>query len=466
MQKLLTVSCIIILSACRQKKSVDAYGAMLAGAANHPGEWLTHGLNYNEDRCSQLTQITKENVGTLELAWVTDLQSKRGFAATPLIADGVMYVTGVWSIVYAPDASAGKILWPYDPKVPPETAKKLCRDIVNRSVAFDKGKIYSGTLDERLLALDAATGKMQWEVMSVDNTKPYSIKGAPRIIDGKVIICNGGAEFGVRDYVTAYDAETGSPVRRFYTLPGAPSKPSENKAMEAAAKAWSGDWWQYGGGTVWNAMAYNPKLNLAYIPARENASNYVHNPEWTYNKRGFGTGNGWNLGTGNNSAVPTRTDTATKKFPRGTLIAWNPALRKEVWRVPQTADWNGGALATVTDLFFQGTAGGDFFAFDGSNGNILWTIRMGGGIIALPVSYTVGDKQYITVAACWGGGYGMKKKFVPVQTGRIYTFVLNGKGIMPAFNQSTRLTMPEASFTATISEAKHGEELSNRFCTT
>jgi mono/diheme cytochrome c family protein len=213
-------------------------------------------------------------------------------------------------------------------------------------------------------------------------------------------------------------------------------------------------------------MAFNPKLNLVYIPARENASVYGHDLNWKYNEKGFGTGNGWNLASDANPAVPTRMDSATKKFPRGMLIAWNPSLRKEVWRVPQKADWNGGVLATASDLVFQGTAEGDFIAYDGSDGKVLWTVNLGGGIIAPPVSYMIDDKQYISVAAGWGGGYGMKKKFVPLQTGRIYTFALNGKEKMPEFNKPVLPAKPPADFNANASEIKEGGELFNRYCAT
>ena len=266
MKKLLIFILILNTFSCTQKKSAQVDDSMLASANEHSGEWLTHGLNYAEDRYSLLNQINKDNVHTLGLAWTVDLQSKRGLEATPLVADGIMYVTGAWSIVYAIDVRKGTIIWEYNPKVPGKTAERLCCDVVNRGVALYKGKIFSGTLDGRLIALDAATGKLEWEVMTVDTSKPYSITGAPRVVDGKIIIGNGGAEFGVRGYVTAYNPSDGNQVWRFYTVPGDPSKPFENKAMEEAAKTWSGSWWKYGGGgTAWDAMAYDPALKLLYV---------------------------------------------------------------------------------------------------------------------------------------------------------------------------------------------------------
>ena len=618
MKKVVYLLLFISFYSCKQKHFINADDAMIANAAQHPGEWLTHGLNYAEDRYSLLTQINKENVSSLGLAWVTNLESKRGLEATPLIADGMMYVTGVWSKVYAINAKDGKIIWQYDPKVPRKQAEYLCCDIVNRGAALYKGKIFSATLDGRLIALDAASGKLVWENMTVDTTKPYSITGAPRVVDGKIIIGNGGAEFGVRGYISAYDPENGKMIWRFYTVPGDPSKPFENKAMETAAKTWSGDWWKYGGGgTAWDAMAYdpelkllyvgtgngspwdrtyrsngvgdnlyissilalnpsngelvwyyqttpgeswdftatqhiilanltikgekrkvlmqapkngffyvidrtngkfisadpfvyvnwakgldqktgrpieaedvhykttntdispnyngghnwhpmayNPKLNLVYIPARENVANYGHDANWKYNTKGFGTGNGWNLAIGTNPANPTKTDIATKHFPRGMLIAWNPVLRKEVWRVPQKADWNGGILATAADIIFQGTAQGDFIAYDAATGKELWKINLGGGIIAPPVTYLLDGKQYISIVAGWGGGYGMKKKFAPLQQGRIFTFVLNGNSSMPAFVTEENKTKPEVSISASSEELKHGETLFWQYCGT
>src|SRR5262249_48706435 len=161
--------------------------------------------------------------------------TNRGLEATPLVIDGVMYTTGSWSVVFAIDARTGKEIWTYDPQVPKETGPKACCDVVNRGVALYKGKVYVGTLDGRLIALDAATGKPVWSVVTVDQSRPYTITGAPRVVAGKVLIGNGGAELGVRGYISAYDAETGALSWRFYTVPGDPSQPFESPALERAA---------------------------------------------------------------------------------------------------------------------------------------------------------------------------------------------------------------------------------------
>ncbi|HXG95382.1 MAG TPA: PQQ-dependent dehydrogenase, methanol/ethanol family [Blastocatellia bacterium] len=245
-------------------KTID--DATLRNADARKSDWLTHGRNYSETRFSPLNQINASNVKNLGLAWAFDTESTRGLEATPIVVDGVIYTTGSWSVVFAIDARTGKLLWKYDPQVPGSYGQRACCDVVNRGVAVYKGKIYLGTLDGRLVALDADTGKVIWQVVTVDQTKPYTITGAPRVVKGKVIIGNGGAEFGVRGYVSAYDAETGKMVWRFYTVPGDPSKPFESKALERAAKTWNGEWWKMGGGgTVWDSLAYDPELDLLYV---------------------------------------------------------------------------------------------------------------------------------------------------------------------------------------------------------
>jgi len=238
----------------------------LVNASGSSGDWITYGLNYNEDRFSELTQINLDNIDSLGLAWTLELGTRRGIEATPLVVDGIMYLTGPWSKVYAVNTRTGAMLWDYDPQVPGHFGSKACCDVVNRGVALYEGSVFAGTIDGRLISLDASTGILNWQVYTVDTTKFYTITGAPRVVKGKVIIGNGGAEYGVRGYVSAYDAHTGDMVWRFYTVPGNPSEPFESPAMEAAAKTWTGEWWKYGGGgTAWDAMAYDPGLNLLYV---------------------------------------------------------------------------------------------------------------------------------------------------------------------------------------------------------
>lgn len=278
--------CLLILAGCfglqpnadAQKKSTAAPAKKPAGkiddaalkqADAKPGEWITHGRDYAETRFSPLKQINDSNVKDLGLAWSFDTQTDRGLEATPIIVDGVMYTTGSWSIVYALDARTGKQLWKWDPKVPHSYGPKACCDVVNRGVAVYKGRVYVGTLDGRLAALDAATGVPVWQVVTVDQTKSYTITAAPRVVKGKVMIGNGGGEYGMRGYFSAYDAMTGKLAWRFYTVPGDPKEvvPAVMKpAMDKAAKTWNGEWWKVGGGgTVWDSMAYDPELDLLYV---------------------------------------------------------------------------------------------------------------------------------------------------------------------------------------------------------
>jgi quinohemoprotein ethanol dehydrogenase len=177
-------------------------------------------------------------------------------------------LTSSWSVVYAIDAASGDEIWRYDPKVPGEVGRKACCDVVNRGVAVYNGRVYVASLDGRLIALDATDGSEIWQVDTViDRSRFYTITGAPRVAGGKVFIGNGGAEFGVRGYVTAYDAETGEQAWRFFTVPGNPSLPFEHPEMELAATTWKGGaWWEIGGGgTVWNSIVYDPDFNQLYI---------------------------------------------------------------------------------------------------------------------------------------------------------------------------------------------------------
>ena len=240
--------------------------ARLLAANQDPNNWLAVGRTYDEQRFSPLSQINAQNAQNLGLAWSAPMEEARGQEATPIEIDGTLYVTEAWSLVDAYDAATGQKLWHFDPNVPRDWGARACCGPGNRGVAAWKGRLYLGTLDGRLIALDAKTGKPVWSVKTAEPGQSYSITGAPRIIAGRVMIGEGGGEYGSRGYVSAYDAETGKRLWRFYTVPGNPAKGFENPAMKAAAKTWSGEWWKNGGGgTVWDSMAYDPKLDLLYI---------------------------------------------------------------------------------------------------------------------------------------------------------------------------------------------------------
>jgi quinohemoprotein ethanol dehydrogenase len=244
-------------------RQVDA-GA-LTQAARNTEEWLTYGRTYDERRFSPLDRINAANVKDLGLAWFADLDTARGQEATPLVIEGKLYITTAWSKVKAYDAVSGKLLWEFDPRVPGEFGVKACCDVVNRGLAAWGKRLFVGTLDGRLIALDRNTGRPVWSQVTVDQKQGYTITGAPLVIDGEVIIGNGGAEMGVRGYITAYDAKEGTQLWRFYTVP---DQPGRNQAayLKSAEATWNGEWWKYGGGgTVWDSMAYDPELDLLYI---------------------------------------------------------------------------------------------------------------------------------------------------------------------------------------------------------
>ena len=326
-------------------------------ASAKPNQWLSVGRTPDEQRFSPLAKINTDNVSKLGLAWFADFDTNRGQESTPLAIDGVLYVSTAWSKVKAFDARTGKLIWAYDPKVPGEFAGRGCCDVVNRGVAAWDGKIYVGSYDGRLIALDAKTGAEVWSVLTLDHDKPVTSTGAPRVVKGKVIIGNAGGEFGVRGYISAYDAKTGKLAWRFYTVPGNPAVPAEQPVLEKAAKTWNGNWWDLGGGgTVWDGIVYDEKLNLVY----------------------FGTGNGspWNRayrgsGGGDNlflaSIVAVNADTG--------MYAWHyQQAPGEAW------DYDATSPLMLADLKFNGkprrvlmqaSKNGYFYVLDAKSGKFI-----------------------------------------------------------------------------------------------
>lgn len=337
----LVLAVALLLPAC---KPVDA-------------NWSSQGRTADEQRFSPLGDINADSVKGIGLDWYADLDSDRGQEATPIAIDGTLYVSTAWSLVKAYDGTSGKLLWSYDPKVPREWAVNACCDVVNRGVAVSDGRVFVGTLDGRLVALDAKTGRPIWSTLTIDPSKPYTITGAPRIVAGKVIIGNGGAEYGVRGYVSAYDVQTGKLAWRFYTVPGDPSKPFEMPILAKAAKTWAGQWWKMGGGgTVWDSMAYDPALDLLYI--------------------GTGNGSPWNrkirsAGKGDNLFL-------------SSIVALRPETGEYVWHYQVTPgdEWDftatqpiiladikiGGAVRKV---LMQAPKNGFFYVLDRATGKLL-----------------------------------------------------------------------------------------------
>lgn len=331
-------------------------------AADGNGEWLSYGRSYNEQRFSPLTKIDTKTVSQLGLAWFHEFDTDRGQEATPIMVDGTLYTTTAWSKVYAFDAKTGALKWSYDPKVDGSKGFDACCDVVNRGVAVWKGKVYVGTLDGRLVALDAGTGKVAWSVQTTDNSKPYTITGAPRVIKGKVLIGNGGAEYGVRGYLSAYNAANGKLVWRFYTTPnpkGEPDNAASDKIMkEKAGATWFGEGWKAsgGGGTVWDAMAYDPDLDILYA--------------------GVGNGSPWNHGK--------RSDGKGDNLFVSSILALKPDTGEYVWHYQTTPGESWDYTATqhimLADLkiagkdrkvLMQAPKNGFFYVLDRASGQLI-----------------------------------------------------------------------------------------------
>jgi quinohemoprotein ethanol dehydrogenase len=339
----------------RATSAVDQ--AALIAAESRPGDWLSYGRTYKEQRFSPLDQIDDGNVSELGIAWIWETGTNRGLEATPLVVDGVLYATGSWSIVFALDAVTGEPLWTYDPEVPREYAKKACCDVVNRGAALYRGKVYVATLDGRLIALDADSGQPVWTTQTFDQSEPYTSTGAPRVVKGKVIIGNGGAEYGVRGYVSAYDAETGELAWRFWTVPGNPADGFENAAMEMAAKTWNGKWWEHGGGgTVWDSFVYDPELDLLYV--------------------GVGNGSPWNQNI--------RSPGGGDNLFLSSIVALRPDTGEYVWHYQTTPGDTWDYTATqpivlaelpidgrVRKVLMQAPKNGFFYVLDRATGELI-----------------------------------------------------------------------------------------------
>jgi len=357
----LALALVLGVAACQKPGAGQVDGKRIA-AADSNAEWLSYGKGYSEQRFSPLDKINAGNVGQLGLAWFAEFDTDRGQEATPLVVDGVLYTSTAWSKVFAFDAKTGKQLWKFDPKVEGAKGFNACCDVVNRGVAVWKGRVYVGTIDGRLIALDAKTGQPVWSVQTTDTSKPYTITGAPRVVKDKVLIGNGGAEYGVRGYITAYDAATGKQAWRFYTVPnptGAPDGAASDKVMAEKVNAtWSeGEWKKTGGGgTAWDSIAYDPELDLVYF--------------------GIGNGNPWNHkirsgGKGDNLFV-------------SSILALKPETGEYVWHYQTTPaeSWDYTAtqhimLADLTiggkprKVLMQAPKNGFFYVIDRANGQLI-----------------------------------------------------------------------------------------------
>ena len=331
-----------------------------------PGtEWLNYGRGYKEQRFSPLDQVNRDNIDELDLAWSFKFDTARGMEATPLVHNGVIYVSTGWSHVHALDARTGEQLWHYDAEVPKDHLIKTCCGAVNRGVALWQGdaetglQVFFGTLDGRLVALNAETGEANWVIKTTPDNSNYSVTGAPRVVDGKVIIGNGGAELGVRGYITAYDTATGDQLWRFYTVPGDPSKPQEHPALDAAVKTWGGDEWHKlggGGGTVWDSLVYDPELDLLYIGTG-------NGPPWNRDLRSPGGGDNLYL----SSIVALRPDT-------GEYVWHYQVTPKDNWDYTATQQLTLAELEIDGEqrkVIMQAPKNGFFYVLDRVTGELL-----------------------------------------------------------------------------------------------
>ena len=233
-------------------RTVVPYDRLL-NAADEPWNWFHYSGTYSSERFSTLDQITRDNVGDLKVEWV--YQTSPGIVeTTPIVVDGVMYITEPPSNVTALDARTGRIVWEWDANVPARTLN-IGFPRVNRGVAVLGETLYVGTLDARLVALDAESGVVRWSTVVADNAIGFSMTGAPLAIDGKIIVGVAGAEAGIRGFIDAYDATTGERLWRRHTVP-APGEPG--------SETWQGDSWEHGGGSTWLTGSYDPELNLIY----------------------------------------------------------------------------------------------------------------------------------------------------------------------------------------------------------
>ena len=404
----------------------------IIAADREPQNWLAHGRTYGEQRYSPLQQVNAANVEKLGLAWSYATGTTRGLQATPIVVDGRMYTTGVWSVVYALDAKTGKELLEVRPRG--AARRGVATHVAMRSIAASLSGRTPCTSQRwmgRLLALDARTGAKRWEVNTIDRTKPYTITGAPRVVKGKVLIGNGGGEYGVRGYFSAYDAVTGKLVWRFYTVPGNPKDGFESPELAAAAKTWNGEWWVGGGGgTAWDSMAYDPDLDTHFMSAPATA------------RRGR-----------DRSALRAAVTTCTLSC----ILALDPDTGRLKWHYQTTPADNWDYTATqhmiLADLVIAGrtrkvlmpgadhTKNGFFYVLDRATGELISADKYIPATWATHVDMKTGrpvetpeadwsQKTQLIIPAAFGGHNWHPMAFNP-QTGLVYIPAMQPAGIYP-----------------------------------
>jgi alcohol dehydrogenase (cytochrome c) len=315
----------------------------LVRAAEEPQNWLTYSGGYASQRYSTLSQITRDNVRNLELAWILPNQVFGAWQSTPLVADGIMYVTQRPNDVLAVDAKTGRVFWQYRHAVSPDA--RVCCGSNNRGVAILGDRLFLGTLDGRLVAIDKTTGRSLWNVAVGDPKLGYSLTMAPLVVKDKVLVGVGGGEYGIRGFVAAFDAATGREVWRFYTIPG-PGEPGH--------ETWSGDAWKTGGGSIWLTPSYDPALNLTYWGVGNPG------PDWNPDLRP-----GDNLYT--DSVIALDADSGALKWHF--QFSPNDAYDYDAVQIAVLADLNWRGTPTKTMLWAN--RNGFFYVLDRTNGRFL-----------------------------------------------------------------------------------------------
>ena len=434
----------------------------LLSADANADQWMSHGRNYFEQRFSPLKLITTDNVSQLGLAWYGDFDTNRGQESTPVEVDGVVYVTTAWSKLYAYEVKTGRELWKFDPKVPGEWGVNACCDVVNRGVAIWKGKVYLGTLDGRLIALDAGSGKAVWSTQVTDKDKPYSITGAPRIANDKVLMGQAGSEFGARGFMSAYDAETGKLDWRWYISPGDPKDGFETKELARAAKTWGGEWWKTGGGGgPWDAITYDPTTNYVII------------------------------GTGNGAPWPAeiRSPGNNDNLFLASMVALNADTGQYVWHYQMTPheswDYDGTQQITLADLTIEGekrhvamqaSKNGFFYVVDAKTGHLIsaqpfvkginWAtsidLKTGKPNMNPEARYDATGKGFIVIPTPGGAHSWHPMSFDP-ETGLVYIPAMNGTYPMVAMRGDDNPMGQKLSISMSKGFAMYNEPGAKRF---
>ena len=381
-------------------------------------DWSMHGNDAAEQRYADLDQINKDTVADLSLAWFVDLPEARGQEATPLVVDRTMYTTGAWNHVMALDAVSGEVLWQYDPEVPKDTLVKACCGPVNRGLAYRDGVLFTGTLDGRLLALDAGSGRLLWSTVTVDQSQAYTITGAPRVHGDLVYIGNGGAEYGVRGYLSAYDVASGELAWRFYTVPGGPDDATGVEPVQSQRDTWSGDFWVLGGGgTVWDSMAIDVETNTLYFGVGNGSP-------WNPNIRSEGQGD--NLYLSSIVAVDASTGEYRWHYQTTPQEAWDFTATQHIILADVTID------GQLREVLMQAPKNGFFYVLDRHTGELLsanpyvpvnWAshvdLETGRPVVNPEAQYWLSGQPAL-VTPSWMGGHNWHPMSLNPLTGIVY----------------------------------------------